>query len=85
MPRSRSPTMVEAPNETGMPHWCGLGVEAYDGCMMGQLKLERLGRGGALKRIQETTAEMRSARVRALLGDGEDTSLVDDEREEPGS
>ena len=62
-----------------------LGVEAYDGCMMGQLKLERFGRGGALKRIQETTAEMRSARVRALLGDGEDTSLVDDEREEPGN
>lgn len=62
-----------------------IGGEAYDGCMMGQLKLDRIGRAGQLKRIQDATTEMRSSRIKTLLGDGEDTSLVDDEREEPGS
>ena len=60
-----------------------ISVEAYDGCMMGQLKLERLGRGGALKRIDKMTSELRTPVVKALLGDTEDTSLVDHERDEP--
>jgi hypothetical protein len=62
-----------------------IGGEAYDGCMMGQLTLERSGRGGALKRIKEATVEMRTSRIKTLLGDIEDTSLVDDESEDPGS
>ena len=60
-----------------------IGGEAYDGCMMGQLTLERSGRGGALKRIKEATVEMRTSRIKTLLGDIEDTSLVDDELDEP--
>jgi hypothetical protein len=51
--------------------------------MMGQLTLERSGRGGALKRIKEATVEMRTSRIKTLLGDIEDTSLVDDELDEP--
>lgn len=62
-----------------------IGGEAYDGCMMGQLTLDRIGRAGLLKRIEAETAEMRRSRIKSLLGDGEDTSLVDDEREEPDS
>ena len=37
------------------------------------------------KRIKEATVEMRTSRIKTLLGDIEDTSLVDHEREEPGS
>lgn len=62
-----------------------IGGEAYDGCMMGHLKLERIGRAGPLKRIRDATDEMRKPHVKALLRDVEDTSLVDDESEDPGS
>ena len=62
-----------------------IGGEAYDGCMMGQLTLDRIGRAGPLKCIHDETAEMRRSRIKTLLGDGEDTSLVDDESEEPDS
>ncbi len=62
-----------------------IGSEAYDACLSGQFTLERLGKGERLKRLNEMSTEMRKPHVKALLGDGEDTSLVDHEREEPGS
>lgn len=62
-----------------------IGSEAYDACMLGELKLERIGRSGPLKRIHEMSTEMRKPHVKALLRDCENTSLVDDESEDPGS
>lgn len=62
-----------------------IGSEAYDSCLSGQFTLERLGKGERLKRLNEMSTEMRKPHVKALLGDGEDTSLVDHERDEPGS
>ncbi|WP_298595448.1 hypothetical protein [Zoogloea sp.] len=62
-----------------------IGSEAYDACMLGEFKLERIGRSGPLKRIHEMSTEMRKPHVKALLRDCENTSLVDDESEDPGS
>ena len=62
-----------------------IGSEAYDSCLSGQFTLERLGKGERLKRLKEMSTEMRKPHVKALLGNCEDTSLVDDERDEPGS
>ena len=62
-----------------------IGSEAYDACLSGQFTLERLGKGERLKRLKEMSTEMRKPQVKALLGNCEDTSLVDHEREEPGS
>ena len=62
-----------------------IGSEAYDSCLSGQFTLERLGKGERLKRLNEMSTEMRKPHVKALLGNCEDTSLVDDERDEPGS
>ena len=62
-----------------------IGSEAYDACLSGQFTLERLGKGERLKRLNEMSTEMRKPHVKALLRNCEDTSLVDHEREEPGS
>ena len=60
-----------------------IGSEAYDACLSGQFTLERLGKGERLKRLKEMSTEMRKPQVKALLGNCEDTSLVDDELDEP--